>query len=266
VFYNVEHGGGIMKEIKLIQSLSRAAEIMQYVSQNGNNSGLIEISKGIGLSKSTVHGLISTLVFLGYMQQDQDSGKYKLGLKLFEMGQVVHDSIDIRTVSLPYLKKLVRDCEETAHLSILSGTDVIYIEKVDSHRSVRIMSRVGGCNPAYCTGVGKVLLANLSLAEIEQYLKTVPLVRFTPRTITDAEMLRNHLKQIREQGYAFDLEEFEQELSCTAAPIKNHLGTVVASISISGPSVRLTNSKLEELVKAVISTAQAISRDIGYKL
>ncbi len=255
-----------MKEIKLIQSLSRAAEIMQYVSQNGNNSGLIEISKAIGLSKSTVHGLISTLVFLGYMQQDLDSGKYKLGLKLFELGQIVHHSLDIRSVSLPYLKKLVQDCEETAHLSILSGTEVIYIEKVDSHRSVRIMSRVGGCNPAYCTGVGKVLLANLSASELAKYLKTVPLVRFTPKTITDIEIFREHLNGVRDQGYGFDIEEFEQGLSCAAAPIKNHQETVVASISISGPSVRLSLGKLEELVQAVISAANAISRDLGCKL
>jgi DNA-binding IclR family transcriptional regulator len=254
-----------MTELRLIQSLTRAGQIIDYIGRNDNLCGLSEISRGIELSKTTAHGLISTLVYLGYLEQDQATGKYKLGLKLFELGQIVHNSMDLRGTSLPHLKELVNEYQETAHLAVLSGTEVIYIDKVDSQRSVRIISHVGGRNPAYCTGVGKVMLAHLNQFELERVLQATNFKQLTPRTITDKAILKRHLESVLQKGYAFDSEEIEQGLSCVAAPVKDHSGRVIAAISISGPTNRVSDDQLQQLAKAVVSTAGAISRDLGYK-
>jgi DNA-binding IclR family transcriptional regulator len=250
---------------RLIQSVVRATSIMEYIAANSDCETLSSISRGIGLSKTTTYSLIRTLEQLGYVQQDQNTGKYSLGLKLFELGQVVHSRMDLRTIARPYLQELARKYEETVHLAVLSKGEVVYIDKVDGSRSIRIASQIGGRNPAYCTGVGKVLLAGLPAAEIEKVISTRKLERYTANTITEPSLLKEHLDKVRGCGYALDQEEIEVGLSCVAAPIKNHRGLVVAGISLSGPTHRMATSGVQQITGDLIETARLISSQLGYK-
>lgn len=250
---------------KAIQSVARTINIMEFIAENGNLAGLTTISKGIGLSKSTTYGLIATLEQFGYVQQNQKTGEYSLGIKLFELGQIVHSSMDVRSIARPYLEELVHEYEETAHLAVLIQGEVIYIDKVDGNRSIRIISQIGGRNPAYCTGVGKVLLAGLSDEQLEKVIQKTSLKQYTPNTITDPKVLMEHLNLVREQGYALDLGEIETGLSCAAAPIKNHCGDVIAAISLSGPEARISSDVIREVSKKVVETGKRISRQFGWQ-
>lgn len=250
---------------KMIQSLVRAASILEYLADYRKGDRLSNISRNVGLSKSTVHSLISTLEKLGYVHQDQTNGRYALGLKLFELGQVVHASMDLRTIAMPYLHALADKYQETVHLAILSRDEVVYIDKVDSPRSIRIISQIGGRNPAHCTAVGKVLLAGLAGDKLERVLRTMNLQRFTPNTVTDPVRLRVHLAKVRELGYAEDREEIETGLTCVAAPLKNYCSEVIAAISLSGPAGRIASDNLSRLTADVVDTARLISAQLGCK-
>ena len=248
---------------RIIQSVARAVSILEHLAGHRMGDGLTNISRAVGLSKSTTHSLISTMEQLGYVQQDQNSGKYSLGLKLFELGQAMHASMDLRAIAMPYLHALAKKYEETVHLAVLSKGEVVYIDKVDSPRSIRIASQIGGRNPAHCTGVGKVLLADLLPAERDKVIRGLKLQRFTPNTIVDPDKLRQLLEKVRVDGYAQDVEEIEIGLSCVAAPVKNHRGAVIAAISLSGPSGRI--GSLAEITTDVTETAKMISTQFGFK-
>jgi len=250
---------------KQIQSIARAVIILEHLSLNGNEDSLSNISRTIGLSKSTTYSLIATLEQLGLVQQDQVSARYSLGMKLFEWGQVVHSSMDLRKIAVPQMQELVAKYGETAHLGVLSQGEVVYIDKVDGQHSMLIASRIGGRNPIHCTGVGKILVAELPAAEIDKILSEKKLTKFTEKTITDPGVLKQHLCKVREMGYAVDEEEFEKSLSCVAAPIRNHRKEVVASVSLSGPTQRMNTEKLDRIIADVVSTANLISAQLGYK-
>ena len=253
------------KQGRLIQSVARAIKILEHIADNHNEDGLTNISKGTGLSKSTTHGLISTLEQLGYVQQDQNTGKYSLGLKLFELGQVVHSSMDLRTISMPYLCELSAKYGETVHLAVLSAGEVVYIDKADSPHSIRITSEIGGRNPAHCTGVGKILLSGLTETEIDKIIAKKSLKKFTGNTIDDPASLKKHLNKVRADGFARDQEEIEIGLSCVAAPIKNHQGVIIAAISLSGPANRMASHSFSQISADLIETGRLISSQFGYK-
>jgi DNA-binding IclR family transcriptional regulator len=201
---------------------------------------------------------------MGCLRQDQNTGRYALGLKLFELGQSVLANMDIRAVAMPHLLELSKKYQETAHLAVLSGDEVIYIDKVDSPRSIRIFSMIGGRNPAYCTGVGKVLLAGLPEEKLDRLIKGIQFRPITPNTIRNGKALKKAIQKIRHDGYATDNGEIEEGLSCFAAPIRNHLGAVIAAISLSGPTLRLINDNSPDLIADVVDCAQAISAQFGF--
>lgn len=254
------------KPEKTIQSVARAIEILKYIADNGNSVGLTAIAEGVDLNFSTAHGLLSTLKQYGLVYQNESAGKYSLGMSLFELGQVVHRSMDVRVISLPYIRMFSGKYGETVHLGVLSEYEVFYIEKVDSFRSIRMISQVGLRNPAYCTGLGKVLLAGLSESEIANYIKTKELKRFTSNTITNGEDLKRQLEIIRKQGYGLDNEEIEAGLRCIAAPVRNHQGRVVAAISISIPANRLQEEQIPAIIEDAMATALDISVRLGYRV
>jgi DNA-binding IclR family transcriptional regulator len=250
---------------KQIQSIARAVAILDHLAGNGNEDSLSNISRTIGLSKSTTYSIIATLEQLGLVQQDQVSARYSLGMKLFELGQVVHSSMDLRKIAVPLLQDLVAKYGETAHLGVLSQGEVVYIDKVNSPHSIGISSQIGGRNPAHCTGVGKMLISALTAVEVEKIIAEKSLKKFTEKTITNPAVLQQHLHKIREQGYAVDDEEIESGLRCVAAPVRNHRREVVAAISLSGPAQRMDTEKLDQIVSGVVATANIISAQLGYR-
>lgn len=226
--------------------------------------GVTELSRDLGINKSTISKILSTLEFHRYVTQNPENRKYRLGLRFFEIGSLVADQMDLQKVALRFMEELNRKVEETVHLVVMDNFEIVYINKVESPQSLRIGTRVGGRLPAYCTGVGKVLLAALSPEELKLYLRKYPLKRFTANTITQAEKLKAALEEIRLLGYAMDNEEFSEGLMCVAAPIYNYSQKVIAATSISGPTKRMREKNIEELIVQIKTMANQISRELGY--
>ncbi|ARK32581.1 IclR family transcriptional regulator [Halalkalibacter krulwichiae] len=247
-----------------IQSVVRAADILELFLSSPELS-IKEVSERMGLSKSTVHGIIKTLEFKGFLAQDQEDQKYKLGMKLFELGNSVSKNLDIASIARPIIQELVDKVKETVHLVILDRGEAIYVEKVEGSHSLSIYSQIGKRAPIHCTGVGKAILAFRPENEIDQLLSEATLTTFTDKTMTDKEQIIEHLRQVKKQGYAIDDEEIEIGLRCIAAPIFNHKGESVASISCAAPTTRFNDERLTDVVAHVKASAEVISRQMGYK-
>ncbi|WP_338471194.1 IclR family transcriptional regulator [Niallia sp. XMNu-256] len=250
---------------RLIQSVARAADILELFVGTYPELSIKEISDYLGLSKSTVHGLIKTLEHRGYLQQNPENQKYQLGIKLLQLGNFVSKQLDVGNIAKPIIRKLVEELHETVHLTIFEGDEIIYIEKLEGPRALTIYSQIGKRAPVYCTGVGKSILAHLSEDEVDRLLLKADLKPFTEFTLTDIEQIKNHLASVREQGYAIDDEEIEVGLKCIAAPIFNHEGKVVSSISCAAPKTRLDEEKLPKVIAGIKEAAAEISRRLGYK-
>lgn len=250
---------------KPVQSVERTLRILELMAEHGQPLTLSEISNDLNLKISTVHRLLKTLIICGFAQQDSYSGKYLLGIKNFNIGYTALYSLDIRNLARPFLHKLVAKYHETASIGILDQGDLIYIDQVESEKMVKMLARLGSRLPAHAHAMGKVLLAALSEAELEAFLKNRKLEKFTEKTITSPEQLKKELYIIRRQSYALDLEETEVGIRCVAAAIYNHLGNATAALGISAPSSRISAEYLHELAAAVKQTARDISVRLGYK-
>lgn len=247
-----------------IQSVDRAISILERLADCGGSASLSDISRYLNLSRSTVHGLLATMRKRGIVAQDTD-GRYALGVKLFELGTVAVSRLDLRTIAAPLLQQLVDEFQETVHLVIGDGLDVVYIDKRESPHSMRIVSQVGHRLPAYCTAVGKAMLAFKSEEELEGLLAGRKLEPWTHNTITDKEQLKAHLQHVRERGYALDDEEIFEGLRCVGAPIRDYSHQVVAALSVAGPSVRLKPTKINDIIPVVVESAAEISCQLGYR-
>lgn len=250
---------------KRIQSVDRALDILELYLTSSDELSVKEISEAMGLSKSTVHGLIKTLELRGYLTQNPVNMKYKLGMKLFSLGNVVGENLDIRKIARPVIQRLVDKIKETVHLAVLNGNEIVYTEKVEGPGALRMYSQIGKRVLVHCTGVGKVILAHQDDDVVESILSRETLTAFTPHTVTDKEELKRQFRVIREQGYALDDEEIELGLRCVAAPIYNHQGKVIASISCAGPAMRMSDGQLENKIRDMKDAALEISRQLGYQ-
>jgi len=254
-----------MESSPRIQSVARALAIIDVLADARRELALHEIAERLGLPKSTAHGLISTLKSCGYVEQCAFTAKYKLGLRLFEVGSIVALGWEVRTVAAPYIQKLLDEMRETVHLAILDNFEVLYIDKRESRESLRIASQVGMRLPAHCTGVGKVLLAHLSPEKRLEIIATKGLPRYTQNTLTDAASLEADLRRVREQGYAVDNQEIMDSLKCVAAAVRDQAGKVVSAISLSGPISRMQGDRFQKAIRLITETAKDISVNLGYR-
>ncbi len=249
----------------LINSVLRAAQILESFSFDKPTYTNAELSKKLHLNKSTVTRLLSSLEKAGFLERESKTGEYRLTHRLFRIGSVYINQVSLHKEAMPLLSDLASSCRETVHLAILNEFEVFYLDKIESSMSIGMMSRAGNRSPAYCTGVGKAMLAHLDDEQIEAFLRSVELRRYTANTITDPSDLKLHLQKIREQEYAIDDSEHEDDVKCVAAPIRDRTGGVVAAISVSGPVFRMTSERIEgELISAVKETAYTISKRLGY--
>ncbi|SHF47934.1 IclR family transcriptional regulator [Desulforamulus putei] len=250
----------------VVQSLDRALDILEELSRHESGLGVTEIGSIVGLHKSTVHRLLHTLMLRGYVEKKNDTEKYRLGLKLISLGQARLDSMEIRSEARPFLQELMEQTQEAVHLCLWENGKVVYIDKVESRNSVLMYSRIGRVAPIHCTGVGKVIAAFQPEAEVIKIIKESGLVYKTDKTITQLDKLLKHFEEIRRQGYAIDDEEHDPGLRCVAAPVRDYKGNVIASISVAGPTIRVTKDRIEkELATMLIETANKISRQLGYR-
>jgi IclR family transcriptional regulator, KDG regulon repressor len=248
-----------------IQSVDRALQILECFSNGEKELGVTEISRMLSLHKSTVFGLLATLENRGYMEQDLSSGKYKLGMKLFELGARVQNNMDIAEIAKPYLEDIVKKYNETVHLVMNDKGQAVYIDKVEGSTSMRMYSQLGKRPPMYCTGVGKSILAFMPQEYIDDYLSNEDLKKLASNTITDVDGMNKELEKVRSQGYSIDDEEIEDGLRCVAAPIFDHKGDVAGALSIAGPTSRMTKTRMKELAGLIKETARQISNKLGYK-
>lgn len=252
-----------MSETGTVQSVDRALMILEKLKDTPKGLGVTELSTELRVSKSTAHRLLMSLLKKGFVRQDPENQKYMLGLKLIEFGQTVTDHLDIRSVASGHLQQLAEKVEETAHLVIRERSEIVYIDKIESSATIRMFSNIGKRAPMHCTGVGKAILAFLPHQDIAAVIEEKGLEGFTPTTITEPELLFEHLEMIRNRGYSIDDEEHEMGIKCAAAPILNYKGEVVAGISVAGPIMRVTEEKLKEMAAEVLKTSKAISMDLG---
>jgi IclR family KDG regulon transcriptional repressor len=247
-----------------IQAVAHSLKLVDTLAATDHGRGVTELSEELRLAKSTVYRLLQTLVGHGYVVQDPTMGRYHLGLKFLELGALVSNRLSIRMIAQPHLQRLMETTNETVHLGLLEGHEVVYADKIECLQTIRMYSRVGRRSPLHCTALGKALLAYQPEAALREHLRA-GLRRHTARTITTRQALRAELQQIRENSYASDNEEFEEGLRCLAAPIRDHTEAVVASLGIAGPAARLDSAKLPGLVKLVQEAAEAVSAALGYK-
>ncbi len=251
-------------ETPLISTLVNAFNILDVVSlKNDRGMTITEISDALSLHKSTVLRLLNTLEALDCVQRGPDNQRYTLGVHLFRLGWAVTDSMELRTVARPFMEKLGEKTKEAVHLGVWDKGEVIYIDKIESQESIQIRSRIGRAVPAYCTGIGKLLLAYLADDKLEDYLDKTKLKPLTAGTITSRAELERQLRCIRENKNAEDNEEHEEGVCCVAAPIFNYANETIAAISITIPSLRFNAERKKELTNLVMKAASAISMQMG---
>ena len=248
----------------IIQSVLRGAEILECFTGNNSELGISEISEYMDLSKSTIYGLVNTLKAIGYLEQDIITKKYRLGIKLFELGNLVHNRIDLRTEARPFCMELSEKYDMTVHLAIHDQGDVIYIDKIVNYDMQVASSQIGRRAPMYCTGVGKSIIAYINNEYLNKYILTRQLKKITNNTISTCERLIEELQIIRSRGYAVDDEEIEIGLRCVAAPIFNNKAYPIAAVSVSASYRKMNDSMIEKISKDVKLCAEKISERSGY--
>jgi IclR family transcriptional regulator, KDG regulon repressor len=246
-----------------LSSVANSIRLTKAFSESEFEMGISALAARLGLAKSTVHRLATTLVEYDILEQNRETGKYRLGLALFELGTLVRRKMDVMSEAQAQIHALADLSGETVQLAILDHLSVLYIRIRESRQAVRMSSGLGSRAPAHCTSVGKVLLAHQSAETIQQVID-LGLKRYTPNTITDPAALVAELESIRQKGYAIDDEEIESGLRCVAAPIRDHSGRVVAAISVAAPVQRMTKKNVQTTVPTVVAAADAISRRLGY--
>jgi IclR family transcriptional regulator, KDG regulon repressor len=247
-----------------ITALQRGLNILEMFSKSEGGMSASQVAKLSGLPVSTVHRFLVNLESAGYLNCS-GTGIFHLGIACFSLGQAARGQLDIRRLSLPYLQELNVQTRETIHLTVRFGLSAVYVEKLDSPEPLRIFSRIGAAVPLHCTGVGKAILAYMPQDEFAKILPQIEFKRLTANSIGNSQELETQLQKVRRNGHAFDLEENEPHIRCVAAPIWDHTGAVNASLSITGPAVRMSHSRLRQLAPLVQEAGWKISRELGYQ-
>lgn len=244
-----------------VRAIARAMHILSSFDGEHAERGVSEIAQATGLHKATAHRIIITLLNCGFLERTTDGERFRLGLRMVELGLGALRRLDFRRAAFPYMQQLVERFQETCDLSIFDRGRVLYVEVVHSEHSLTIAARVGRHLPAHCTASGRVFLAFLPPEVVEPIL-SAPLAVCTEKTITSPARLREELEATRQRGYGLDDEEFEAGIRAVAAPIRDTDGNVIAAMSMPGPSKRLTPERIPELAQALVEAANAVSAHV----
>ncbi len=246
-------------------TVKKAMDILDCLAAEAVPLSAIELSRKLGISRSTAYRLLTTLSTGGYVTQDVASPeKYRLGYKILELASNLLNSIELRQQALPILKELRDFANETLHLVVMERGQVVYIDKLECSQAVRMHSSIGRLGFVHSTAVGKAMAAFMPKDTLASIIELHGLPALTPNTITDEASLLQELDKVREQGYAIDDVENEEGIRCVGAPVFGYEGEPVAALSLSGPAFRMTSERVEELSEAVRMTAARISRELGY--
>ena len=250
---------------RVVPAVSRAFDILELFLGDRDELTAREITDALGLPRTTVHELTNTLLELGYFTRGTGNrSSFRLGVKVLQLGSAYAERLDLAVEGRSVAEEIVRQCEETAHVAVRDGTDVVYVAKVDSTRSVRMVSAQGRRIPAACTSVGKMLLSALTRDEIDElYREPGSLRRMTPNSISTPAQLKRALAAVRSAGVAFERMESNAEVACVAAGVYDHTAAMVAAMSISVPMVRWADRTEDEWAKLVTVGAQMLSGRLG---
>lgn len=244
-----------------IQVADRIFQTIELLAETGP-SGLTDLSGMLELNKSTVHRILNSLIYMGYVKQDPNTSKYSLSLKIWGIANQLLTKIDLINIARPYLRHLADATGETVHLVQIDGVNGVYIDKVESYsNSIRMVSKIGKSIPLYCSGVGKAMLAEMDEGSIKAIWNKSELVKYTENTIMDFDCLLKRLEEVRENGYALDDEENELGVRCIAVCLKDYRGWPKYALSISAPVSRMADAKLQSLAIQILETRDALLKE-----
>ena len=248
-----------------IQSLGRAFAILEEVARHREGIGLADLSKRVGLHNSTAFHLVKTMVSLGYIRQEKDTKRYRVGRPLFALAASSLDEIEMVNVATPVLEDLARDTGESSHFAVRMGDAVTVIARTSGPGAFQLTDRVGVVRPAHCTALGKIILAALRPDQLQRFLDRVELAPSTEKSITETVVLKREIEEIRRSGIAFDDGEFNLEVRCVAVPVRDFTGQIIGALGISGPVWRLSIQALQSRAKMLQGAADRLSADFGAK-
>jgi len=247
----------------MVETLKKFFKIVDLL-ENSEELRLKDIADKLGIDKSTAHRFLKTLLKYNYVKMNPANKKYSLGLKFLNIATGVIDSMDIRNIAHPYLIKLEEITGETIHLTTFDGKRVVYIDKIESPKPIRMYSRIGNIAPIYCTAAGKVILAFQDDEVIEKIVNELDFIPRTKKTITDRKIFIRSLEDVREKGFAVDNLENEENINCIAAPIRDYSRKVRYAISISAIKARMNLSKLITFKGILMDAANMVSKELGF--
>lgn len=242
-------------------TLLKGLSVLELLSRTDRALSLTQIGKELGMGKSNVHRLMQALVDTRFVLRDEESGSYAPSIKLWELGSAVLAKLDLRRHAERQMEELMSLTGESVHLSVLDGTEVVYVHKVDSPNPVRAYTQIGGRAPAYCVATGKVQLAYCAASILHEVSST--LQPHTERTITDPGSFLKEMKKVCEQGFAINRAEWRNDVWGIASPVMDARGSVIAAVGISGPAARFRRSVLADWTQAVIAAATDVSHALG---
>ena len=251
------------KNSSTAKTVEKALLVIDSFLSSPRELGISEIARNVAINKSTVQRIVNTLCKFGYLQRAPHNSAYRLGFKFLQASNLILERTDLRPVARPFLEQLRDRTGETVHLMVLDSDIGVYLDAVESRQSTRVVSAVGSHDELHTSAVGKALLAFLPHAQVEDFLRRKKLKSKTPHSITDPVLFKNHLKLIRDRGYAVDDEEGELGTRCVGAPIFDHAQQVIASISVAAPAQRLDQGEVPRIAKFVMETAHSISQGLG---
>jgi len=245
-----------------VRSVERALDILSCFTHQEPDLSLTQIAERVQIHKSTVHRLLATLESRRFVNRDEATGQYHLGLRFVEMASLVLEDVDLQRWARPYLQNLADECGETVDLAVLDGADVVYLEVIESPHRVKIAAAVGQRLPASCTATGKAFLAFLPQDHVAAILDG-GLRRYTDRTLVTESGLFEDLRQARQRGFALSEEEYEQDINAVAAPILDPTGHPVAAVAVVGPSYRMPAERMIDIGQRILEATKAITREVG---
>jgi len=246
-----------------VQSLGRAFAILEEVARHREGIGLADLSKLVGLHNSTAFHLAKTMVSLGYMRQERDSKRYRVGRPLFALAASALDEIEMVNLATPVLEDLSRETGESGHFAVRIGDSVVVIARTSGPGAFQLTDRVGVVRPAHCTALGKIILASLRPDQLKRFIERVELKPSTPKSITEPSVLLREIAEVRRSAVAIDDGEFNAEVRCIAVPVYNFTGDVIGALGISGPIWRMSDQVLKSRAKLVQAAAQRLSAEFG---
>jgi DNA-binding IclR family transcriptional regulator len=247
-----------------VQSLERAFCLLELLGEADHAVAISELARMSGLPLGTTHRLLDTLARLQYVEHDPVSHRYALGPRILHLRPPTLDKHNLGMQAMPVMKALMQRVNETVHLAVLDGGEIVYIDRIEGLQTQGMYTRIGKHNAVHCTALGKAMMAFQPAETVEQVIRERGLPPFTPNTLTTPEAFAAELEKVRAQGFAVDNQEGETGVRCVAAPLRDYSGAVVAALSISGPTARIRPSRDAELSEAACWASQLISTKLGY--